>query len=120
MEDTYGHLMVEIIMPGVRLIRYTMPNEDSAALNGTFADGLWHSVYFEMSQTSVRTIVDGREYITNQTFTENVSSNSLILKLDSIWLLHYSTLLLDKLRKGILYRRRSTTKIQFPGVYEKD
>ncbi|KAM3186642.1 hypothetical protein ACTXT7_003895 [Hymenolepis weldensis] len=73
MEDTYGHLMVEIIMPGVNLIRYTMPNEDSAALNGTFADGLWHSVYFEISQTTVRTIVDGREYSTNQTFTERIN-----------------------------------------------
>lgn len=81
MEDTYGHLMVEIIMPGVNLIRYTMPNEDSAALNGTFADGLWHSVYFEISQTTVRTIVDGREYSTNQTFTERVSLLSGLLKL---------------------------------------
>ncbi|VUZ53405.1 unnamed protein product, partial [Hymenolepis diminuta] len=49
------------------------PNEDSAALNGTFADGLWHSVYFEISQTTVRTIVDGREYNTNQTFTERIN-----------------------------------------------
>nr|CUU99120.1 hypothetical transcript [Hymenolepis microstoma] len=73
MEDTFGHLLVEIIMPGVNLIRYTMPNEDSAALNGTFADGLWHSVYFEMSQTTVRTIVDGREYSNNQTFTESIN-----------------------------------------------
>lgn len=73
MDDIQGHLMVEIILPGVNLIRYTMPNEDSAALNGTFADGLWHSVYFEMSQISVRTVVDGRAYTTQQTFLEPVS-----------------------------------------------
>lgn len=74
MEDTYGHLMTEIIMPGVNLIRYTIPNEDSSALNGTFADGLWHSVYFEISQSFVRTVVDGREYTTTQIFTEEVGS----------------------------------------------
>ena len=77
MEDTNGHLMVEILMPGVNLIRYTIPNEDAAALNGTFADGLWHSVDFEMSQTTVSTVIDGREYATQQKFLEPVSTDDI-------------------------------------------
>ena len=78
MEDVYGHLVVEVIMPGVNLIRYTIPNENSAALNGTFADGLWHSVYFEVNQASVLTEVDGRAYTTQQTFLERVSYKNLL------------------------------------------
>lgn len=74
MEPVYGHLMVDVILPGVNRIRYTMPNEDSAAVNGTFADGLWHSVDFEIRQDSVISVVDGRIYTTVQKFMESVSS----------------------------------------------
>ncbi|VDD79184.1 unnamed protein product [Mesocestoides corti] len=70
METVYGHLQVEVLLPGVNYITYTMPNNDSAAPNGTFADGLWHSVDFEITTNLVRTLVDGREYIAQQTFLE--------------------------------------------------
>ncbi|CAH8495689.1 unnamed protein product [Schistosoma rodhaini] len=69
MEDESGHLALEIILPGVYVIKYTVRNKDSAAINGTFADGLWHSVKFSMSQNLVILIIDNIKYTTVQNMT---------------------------------------------------
>ncbi|VDK71548.1 unnamed protein product [Dibothriocephalus latus] len=64
--------LVEILMPGVNFIRNTIPNLDSAAPNGTFADGLWHSVYFKMQADLVEVAADNRMYRTIQKFLQQV------------------------------------------------
>ncbi|CAH8431817.1 unnamed protein product [Schistosoma intercalatum] len=69
MEDESGHLTLEIVLPGVYIIKYTVRNKDSAAINGTFADGLWHSVKFSMSQNLVTLIIDNIVYTTVQNMT---------------------------------------------------
>ncbi|XP_018647599.1 septate junction protein [Schistosoma mansoni] len=72
--DESGHLALEIILPGVYIIKYTVRNKDSAAINGTFADGLWHSVKFSMSQNLVILIIDNIKYTTVQNMTLPVIS----------------------------------------------
>ncbi|KAL7060882.1 hypothetical protein AAHC03_010101 [Spirometra sp. Aus1] len=73
MDSITGHLVVEILMPGVNFIRCDIPNEDSVALNGTFADGLWHSVYFKMQADLVEVTADNRVYTTIQKFLQQLS-----------------------------------------------
>lgn len=73
MEENTGHLALEIILPGVNVIRYTVQNRDSAALNGTFADGLWHDVQFKMTTNNVLLVIDTVNYETRQKTTQPVS-----------------------------------------------
>ncbi|KAA0186846.1 Neurexin 4 [Fasciolopsis buskii] len=70
MEENTGHLALEIILPGVNVIRYTVQNRDSAALNGTFADGLWHDVQFKMTTNNVLLVIDTVNYETRQKTTQ--------------------------------------------------
>ncbi|CAH8572210.1 unnamed protein product [Dicrocoelium dendriticum] len=73
MEEAQGHLELEIILPGVNVIKYTVQNKDPAAKDGTFADGLWHDVDFTMRQDNVLLIVDTISYPTRQKTTRPLS-----------------------------------------------
>ncbi|VEL25243.1 unnamed protein product [Protopolystoma xenopodis] len=73
MDVAEGHLKLEIILPGVNVIKKTLRNEDPAAPNGTFADGLWHSVDLSIYPDTVDMKVDNRQYTVLQKFTQQVS-----------------------------------------------
>ncbi|TGZ36839.1 hypothetical protein CRM22_011389 [Opisthorchis felineus] len=73
MEENNGHLILEILLPGVNIIKYTIQNRDPAAPDGTFADGLWHDVQFNMAQDSVILMVDNITYATTQKTTMPLS-----------------------------------------------
>ncbi|CAL8092395.1 unnamed protein product [Calicophoron daubneyi] len=79
MEDSKGHLELEIILPGVNTIKYYVQNRDPAATDGTFADGLWHSVQFTMSQNNVLLTVDDIKYQTIQRTTRALSFDRVSL-----------------------------------------
>ncbi|KAF5403241.1 Neurexin-4 [Paragonimus heterotremus] len=69
MEENKGHLELEIVLPGVNVIKYKIQNRDPAAPDGTFADGLWHDVQFTMRKDEVTLIIDNIVHTTIQKTT---------------------------------------------------
>ncbi|KAA3675173.1 uncharacterized protein DEA37_0012683 [Paragonimus westermani] len=78
MEENKGHLELEIVLPGVNVIKYKIQNRDPAALDGTFADGLWHDVQFTMRKDEVTLIIDNIVHTTIQKTTLPANPSGVI------------------------------------------